>query len=161
MTITERSIVVGALVQWTGARAYGVITNRDDTMLYVRWDNAGPPSQFAIDDPPLVRVSLDGQRVRLVSSGEDADVLESTVSDKPAWRCFVASDGGKTVTVPEAGLRPVEVVDADSVDDPDPDDDLELRQEFSAEVQASLAAVASGGATSTAEQVAQRQGLTW
>ena len=159
MTITERSIVVGALVQWTGARAYGVITNRDDTMLYVRWDNAGPPSQFAIDDPPLVRVSLDGQRVRLVSSGEDAAVLESTASDKPAWKCFVASDGGKTVSVAEAGLRPAEAVASELVEDPD--DDLELRQEFSAELQASLAAVASGGATSTAEQVAQRQGLTW
>lgn len=159
MTISERSIVVGALVQWTRARSYGVITDRDDGMVYIRWDNAGPPSQFAIDSPSLVRVSLNGQRVRLVSSGEDAEVLESTVSDKPAWKCHVASDGGKTIIVPEAGLRPVEVADADSVDDPDRD--LDLREDFSAEVQASLAEVASGGATIPADKIAQRQGLTW
>ncbi len=111
MTLKERKIEVGALVQWTGAKTYGVITDHDDRMIYVRWDNDGPPSQFAIGDPPLVRVSLNGQRVRLVSTGENAAVMELTASDTPAWKCFVASDGGRTVNVPEAGLRPVAITD--------------------------------------------------
>ena len=111
MTLKERDRIVGALVQWTGAQTYGVITGHDDRMIYVRWDDAGPPPQFAIGNPPLVRVCLNGQRVRLVSTGENAAVLESTASDTPAWRCFVASDGGKTVNVPEAGLRPVAITD--------------------------------------------------
>ena len=111
MTVKEQSIVVGALVQWMGAKTYGVITDRDDRMVYVRWDDAGPPSQFAIGDPPLQRVDLQGQNVRLVSTDENAAVLQATVSDTPAWRCFVASDGGRTVNVPEAGLRPVAITD--------------------------------------------------
>ena len=116
MNLREHDIVVGALVQWTGARTYGVITDRDDRMIYVRWDEAGLPSQFAIGAPPLLRVELQGQEVRLLSTGESAAVLQATASDTPAWRCFVASDGGKTVNVPEvnvpeAGLRPVAITD--------------------------------------------------
>ena len=105
------NIVVGALVQWIGARTYGVVTDRDARMIYVRWDDAGLPSQFAIADPPLLRVELQGQHVQLISTGESAAVLQETPSDTPAWRCFVASDGGKTVNVPEAGLRPVAITD--------------------------------------------------
>ena len=111
MILKEANIVVGSLVQWTGAKTYGVIAHSDDRIVYVRWDNAGPPPQFAVDDPPLVRVSLDGQRVCLVSTGENAAVLESTASDTPAWKCFVATDGGRTVNVPEADLRPVAITD--------------------------------------------------
>lgn len=40
-------------------------------------------------------------------------------------------------------------------------EDTELREEFSDELQASLEAVAGGGATRSAEEVAQRQGLAW
>ena len=43
----------------------------------------------------------------------------------------------------------------------DPDDDRELREEFSAQLQASLEAVANGNATRSAEEVAQRLGLSW
>ena len=112
MTLSEQSIVVGALVQWTGAKTYGVITERDDRMIHVRWDNAGPPSQFAISSPPLTRVDLQVQRqVELISSGETAAVLNAVASDTPAWECFVASNGGKTINVPEADLRPVAMID--------------------------------------------------
>lgn len=40
-------------------------------------------------------------------------------------------------------------------------EDTELREEFSKELQASLEAAASGDATRSAEEVAQRQGLAW
>lgn len=54
-------------------------------------------------------------------------------------------------------------LDADSeapepIEDPDA---LELREEFSKELQASIEAVASGDATRSAEEVAQRQGMAW
>lgn len=111
MTLGQRSIVVGALVQWTGAKTYGVITDCDDRTIFVRWDNPGPPPQFAISDPPLARVDLLGQRVELVSSGETAAVLHAVDAGTPAWECFVASNGGKTINVPEADLRPVAIVD--------------------------------------------------
>ena len=41
------------------------------------------------------------------------------------------------------------------------DDDRELREEFSAKLRVSLEAVANGGATRSAEEVAQRLGLSW
>ena len=111
MAFSEQSLVVGALVQWTVATTYGVIVGRDGRSIYVRWDRADLPSQFAIGDPPLLRVKLQGQQVQLISTGESAAVLEETASDTPAWRCFVASEGGRTVNVPEAGLRPVAITD--------------------------------------------------
>ena len=43
----------------------------------------------------------------------------------------------------------------------DPDAGLELHQKFSAELQASMEAVAVGGKTHAAEHVAQRQDLSW
>ena len=54
-------------------------------------------------------------------------------------------------------------LDADSeapepIEDPDA---LELREEFSEELRASLEAVAGGEATRSADEVAQRQGLAW
>ena len=111
MTLRDQKIAVGSLVQWAEAKTYGVVTNLDDRMIHVRWDSSGPPSQFAITDPPILRVDLAGQRVRLISTGENAAVLDSTSSDTPAWRCFVATAGGKTVNVPEADLRPLAVTD--------------------------------------------------
>ena len=56
-------------------------------------------------------------------------------------------------------LGRIEVVASELIEDPD--DDLELREDFSAELRASLETVAGGGATRSAEQVAQRQGLSW
>ena len=111
MALKEITVVVGALVQWTGAKTYGVITKCDDRMIHVRWDGAGPPPQFAIGNPPLETVELQGRQVRLLSTGENAVVLQVVASDTPAWQCFVASDGGKTVNVPEADLRPVAITD--------------------------------------------------
>ncbi len=111
MTLSNQMLTVGSLVQWTGARTYGVVTNIDDSMIHVRWDSSGPPTQFAVADPPLLRVDLTGQRVRLVSTGENAAVLSSTPSETPAWTCFLATAGGKTVNVPEADLRPLAVTD--------------------------------------------------
>jgi hypothetical protein len=43
----------------------------------------------------------------------------------------------------------------------DPDDGLELLESFSMELQTSLEVIARGGSTRSAEQVAQRQGLSW
>ena len=106
---SEQNTVVGALVQWRGAETYGVITSRDDRMVYVRWDESGPPSQFAIDDPPLVRVELQGKRVQLISTRQRAAALQETASEKPVWLCFV--EGGQSVNVPEAGLRPLPITD--------------------------------------------------
>ena len=111
MSLGDGNIVVGALVQWTGAKTYGVIADRDHRMVYVRWDDAGPPPQFAISGPPLVRVALQGQQVELRSSGETAVALRSVASKPPAWECFVASNGGRTVNVPEADLRPVAITE--------------------------------------------------
>jgi SNF2 family DNA or RNA helicase len=111
MNLGDGNIVVGALVQWTGAKTYGVIIDRDSGKIYVRWDNSGPPSQFAISDPPLARVNLQGQPVKLMSSGETAAALQAVATDTPAWKCFVASNGGRTINVPEADLRPVAIID--------------------------------------------------
>ena len=111
MTLSNQRLTVGSLVQWTGAKTYGVVTDVDERMIEVRWDSPGPPTQFVNTDPPLLRVDLAGQRVRLDSTGENAAVLESTPSDTPAWRCFVATAGGKTVNLPEADLRPLAVTD--------------------------------------------------
>ena len=111
MTTTERTFVVGALVQWTGSKTYGVVTDCDHRTVQVRWDDAGPPRQFAITNPPLERVELQGQQIRLVETGENAVVLQAASSDAPAWLCFVASGAGRTVNVPEAALRPVPVTD--------------------------------------------------
>ena len=108
MKLQGNNLTVGALVQWTGSKTYGVVTDLDQRMIYVRWDSADPPTQFAIGDPPLTRIDLNGQQVRLVSTGEKAVVMGLTASGAPTWICFVASKSGpKTVNVPESGLRPV------------------------------------------------------
>ena len=43
----------------------------------------------------------------------------------------------------------------------DPDEGLELRDDFTEELQNSLAAVEAGGKTISAQQVAEKLGLTW
>ena len=43
----------------------------------------------------------------------------------------------------------------------DPDEGLELRDDFAAELRRSLAAVEAGGETAPAQEVAARLGLTW
>ena len=53
MVLKEHDIVVGSLVQWSGAKTYGVVTNRDDKVIYVRWDEDGPPCQFVANAPPF------------------------------------------------------------------------------------------------------------
>ncbi len=111
MELRNQMFTVGSLVQWTGTKTYGVVTNLDERMIHVRWDSSGPPTQFAVIDPPLLRVDLTGQRVRLISTGENAAVLDSTPAESPAWRCFLATGGGTTVNVPEADLRPLAVTD--------------------------------------------------
>ena len=67
---------------------------------------------------------------------------------------FECPDSGKIAK----GIE-IEVVASDGSEDPDTG--LELQDDLLAELQASMASVASGGATSPAEQVAQRQGLSW
>ncbi len=43
----------------------------------------------------------------------------------------------------------------------DPDEELELRDDFAAELQRSLATVEAGGKTIPVQEVATRLGLTW
>ena len=59
----------------------------------------------------------------------------------------------------EGGGRMAEVVDRELVEDPD--SGLELREDFSEELQASLEGVARGDSTKPAKQVAKKLGLSW
>ena len=103
-------IVVGALVQWTEADTYGVVTGIENGMVHVRWDAEGCPSQFAAANPPLLRVDLTGQEVSVQSTGASAVAMEPAGSSTPAWRCFVAAAGGsQNRNIPEADLRPIPV----------------------------------------------------
>ena len=43
----------------------------------------------------------------------------------------------------------------------DPDEGLELRDDFAEQLQGSLAAVETGGETASAQKVAEKLGLTW
>ena len=106
MTKMRTDLVLGALVQWTGAKTYGVIRDKDDRTIHVHWDKADhpPPSGFIPDDPPLVRVPLSGQRVRQLSTDKIGVVLEPMPSSSPAWRCFFDE---AMVNIPEADLRPI------------------------------------------------------
>ena len=102
----EQDIRVGALVQWTKRpKTYGVIEKIDESRIHVRWDDVNIPSQFAESEPPLTRVKLQGRTFQRLSTGEKASVETPLQSDKPAWVCFV--EGGKTINVPEADLRPM------------------------------------------------------
>ncbi len=56
-------------------------------------------------------------------------------------------------------LGRIEVVDSDLIGNPD--SNLDLREDFSAELQASLAALARGSKANPADQVAQKLGLSW
>ncbi len=112
MTSGNGNIVVGALVQWTGAKTYGVVADCDHRTVQVRWDDVGPPSQFSASAQQIVRVDLQQQQVELSASGEGAMAIRYVASEPPAWECFVAGDGGgRLVNVPEAGLRPVAITD--------------------------------------------------
>ena len=112
MTLQGHMLLKGALVQWTGADTYGVVTKSDHRMIYVRWDSDGPPTRFAVDAPPLSRVDLTNQRVRLVSTDQIAVANKLTASETPTWECLVLTgDVPTTNNVPEAGLRPVAVTD--------------------------------------------------
>ena len=110
MTSSSPQIVVGALVQWTEADTYGVVTGIENGMVHVRWDAEGCPSQFAAANPPLLRVDLTGQEVSVRSTGASAVAMEPAGSSTPAWRCFVAADGGvQSLNISEADLRPIPV----------------------------------------------------
>ena len=113
MTGNNGGIVVGALVQWTEADTYGVVTGIENGRVSVAWDAAGCPPQFAVSNLPLLRVDLSGQTVSVRSTGSTAAVMGPAESSTPAWRCFVATvgGGGQTVNHPEANLRPVPVND--------------------------------------------------
>ena len=110
MTSSSSQIVVGALVQWTEADTYGVVTGIENGMVQVRWDDEGYPSQFAAANPPLLRVDLMGQEVSVRSTGASAVAMEPAGSSTPAWRCFVAAaGGGQSLNISEADLRPIPV----------------------------------------------------
>ena len=106
------SVVVGGLVQWKNAKTFGVVTDIDDRAIRVRWDDGGLPSQFVVESPPLLRVDLQGQTVRIMSTGEDAAALSLAEASTPAWQCFVAAaSGGRVGNFLEADLRPILITD--------------------------------------------------
>ena len=106
MNYNEQDIRVGALVQWTHRpKTYGVIAKIEDGRIHVRWDDENIPTQFVESDPPLTRVKLQGKTLQRLSTGEKASVLTPLQAEKPAWVCFV--EGGETINVPEADLRPL------------------------------------------------------
>lgn len=109
MTSSSPQIVVGALVQWTEADTYGVVTGIENGMVQVRWDAAGCPLQFAAANPPLLRVDLTGKQVSIQSTGASAVAMGPAGSSTPAWRCFVAAGRGQNINISEADLRPIPV----------------------------------------------------
>ena len=111
MTSQQLEIVVGALVQWTEADTFGVVISTENGMVHVQWDAEGPPPRFASANAPLLRVGLLGQTVRVRSTGATAAVMQPVESSPPAWQCFVAADGGRTINISEADLRPIPVTD--------------------------------------------------
>ena len=113
MTNNGENLVVGALVQWSGDKGYGVITSVDDKVILVQWDAAGLPPRFVASDPPLTRVAIQGQTLRRKSDGRNAIAMMPVVSALPAWQCFVATPDGNwaSVNIPEADLRPVPATD--------------------------------------------------
>ena len=113
MTAKEHSLTIGALVQWTGSTdmdAYGVI-DRIDGRIRVRWDTGEHPTQFVVDDPPLLRVNLRGKRAQRLSTGDIVVIMQPvTASNVPMWGCLQAGNL-ETVNVPEADLRPIPITD--------------------------------------------------
>ena len=111
MTTNGQQIVVGALVQWTEADTYGVVTQAGGEMVHVQWDDGGCPPQFRAANAPLLRVDLLAQRVSVKSTGATAVAMQPVESSPPAWQCFVAESGGRNVNIAEADLRPMPVND--------------------------------------------------
>ena len=111
MTSSSPQIVVGALVQWTEADTYGVVTGIENGRVYVTWDAAGCPAQFAAANPPLQRVALLGKQVSVKSTGATAAVMGAVDTETPAWHCLVVTADGQNRNIPEADLRPVPIND--------------------------------------------------
>ena len=112
MNRSGQNIVVGALVQWTGAKTYGVVTNIDDGVIHVRWDEAGLPPQFAVRNAPLLRIEVGGEVVQRRSTGEIAAVQGPVDVEPPTWQCVITGSGSPVrANVPEADLRPIPITD--------------------------------------------------
>ncbi len=109
-----QNLVMGALVQWTEAKGYGVITGTSARVIHVRWDEEGHPPQFSATDPPLQRVQFQGaQQVQRKATGERIILQGMVEAPDPVWRCLVVTGSGSPVTtnVPEADLRPIALTD--------------------------------------------------
>ncbi len=112
MTTNGQQIVVGALVQWTEADTYGVVTQAGGEMVHVQWDDGGCPPQFRAANAPLLRVDLRSQPVSVKSTGATAVAMQPVQSSPPAWQCFIFEAGsGKNINIAEADLRPMSVND--------------------------------------------------
>ena len=109
MMDSAQKLVVGALVQWTGDKGYGVITGIDDQKISVRWDDESPPPQFVAVDPPLRRVEVVGKTLYRKSNGATAIADVLVAPEPPRWQCRVVTPDGRLamVNVSEADLRPV------------------------------------------------------
>ena len=112
MTTNGQQIVVGALVQWTEADTYGVVTQAGGEMVHVQWDDGGCPPQFRAANAPLLRVDLLAQRVSVKSTGAAAVATHPVESSPPVWQCLVVdAGGGWNINIAEADLRPMPVND--------------------------------------------------
>ena len=112
MDRNNQDLVVGALVRWTGAKTCGIITDIDDRVVRVRWDDKGLPPQFASKEPPLRRVEVMGA-VQRRSTGETLIAQAPVQVSPPTWQCLSFNNSGvpARVNVPEADLRPMPIHD--------------------------------------------------
>ncbi len=116
----KQDLVIGAVVKWTQAEGYGVIIGINDGNIQIRWDgNLSHPPQFAVSNPPLLRIDFAGKLACRQSTGEEVAVqnLLSESESRPTWRCRVFSQGGGYfANLPEGDLRPMLVTVADPVE---------------------------------------------
>ena len=112
MDRSNQALVVGALVKWTGAKTCGIITDIDDRVVRVRWDDKGLPPQFASKEPPLQRIEVMGA-VQRRSTGETLIAQAPVQVSPPTWQCLSLDNSGvpARVNVPEADLRPMPIHD--------------------------------------------------
>lgn len=114
MDRNNQDLVVGALVKWTEAKTCGIITDIDERVIRVRWDDKGQnlPPQFASKEPPLQRVEVMGA-VQRRSTGETLIAQAPVQVSPPTWQCLSFDNSGvpARVNVPEADLRPPPVND--------------------------------------------------
>ena len=106
MTVNaSQQFPVGALVQWSEMKTYGVVAANDGKKIEVRWDDGSLNKQFSSENSTLSRVDLAGKSVQRRSNGQPVVALIRIAQDPPVWACSAFSPNGiTTVNVPESDL---------------------------------------------------------